>query len=929
MFCKTAALLTLLASAAQAAIIQVDSAEQEVTVLKAGANGEHVGGNPSGITNANCTLGEAILAVNRRQIVDNCVTRAENGFQVPFPANGPITIQLQQGLIYRLSRWGTTLYGPTGLPAIGSAIEGPFATSAISEIIIEGNGAVIERSGFPDTPPFRLFAVAGSITDQDGLTHPARETNALLTPEPGYLLSPGSLTLRRVTLRNGFARGGMTLGAGGGGLGAGGAIFSAGTLVIEQSTLYGNVARGGGLEGARVEFQRDGGAGMGGEQRANGECGGGGFAGVGSTLSGGGTVSNAVELARGLLNGSSTSAAGFGGGGSCFFSAMNAGFGGGGGSGRNNNNRLGNGGFGGGGGGVSNFTGDAYIGGDGGFGGGGGSVLSQSNRPGRPGFGGGRGGMNESDSNPITGGGGAGLGGAIFNAGGSVRVVNSTLSNNRAEGGEGYGPNPDARVDFGVGLGGAIFARNGSTEIISSTLHLNVVASSNSELRANAALYVLADAAVATVRLENSIFSKSIRDEFLSLPPNDVIFNTRSGGSVVQLNTINVVSNGGLIGGTVLAGDPLLGPLRDNGGLTLSHYPASNSAVIDSGLSTLTVDQRGSVRPVGSAPDIGAVEALEIMVRNTLDAGTGSLRQTVLDAALLGQRDVRFADTVRGTIALTSPIALANTINVIGPGANLLELRPSNFGGVLVNPSGSSASVSGLGMRGVISGFNTTDVVLGNQGILRLDGVDISNNAVTAINNSGDLIVLSSAITQNSGPIARAVVENTGTMRLVNTTLAGNSIATVSVIRNAAAGQLKLINCTLAKNTSIFIGGNAGLTNNGSAQVFNSIISENTGVQIIGNDLAPISSNNLIGSIAVQLGPLQNNGGRTTTLAIPDTSPARDAGSNAQVTALQFGPTPIFDQRGSGFPRIAGPAVDIGAFEIQPPPEVVFASGFE
>jgi hypothetical protein len=87
----------------------------------------------------------------------------------------------------------------------------------------------------------------------------------------------------------------------------------------------------------------------------------------------------------------------------------------------------------------------------------------------------------------------------------------------------------------------------------------------------------------------------------------------------------------------------------------------------------------------------------------------------------------------------------------------------------------------------VVSGFNSTDVVLGNQGILRVEGVDISNNAVTAINNSSDLIVLNSAITQNSGPIARAVVENTGTMRLVNTTLAANNVANVGVIRNAAA----------------------------------------------------------------------------------------------------------------------------------------------
>src|SRR5262249_46819937 len=60
------------------------------------------------------------------------------------------------------------------------------------------------------------------------------------------------------------------------------------------------------------------------------------------------------------------------------------------------------------------------------------------------------------------------------------------------------------------------------------------------------------------------------------------------------------------------------------------------------------------------------------------------------------------------------------------------------------------------------------------------------------------------------------------------------------------------------------------------------------------------------------LGPLQDNGGPTTTMALLAGSPAIDAGDNADA--------PDFDQRGPGFPRIVGGTTDIGAYEVQPGP---------
>ncbi|MGH8173742.1 MAG: choice-of-anchor Q domain-containing protein, partial [Rhodanobacteraceae bacterium] len=56
-----------------------------------------------------------------------------------------------------------------------------------------------------------------------------------------------------------------------------------------------------------------------------------------------------------------------------------------------------------------------------------------------------------------------------------------------------------------------------------------------------------------------------------------------------------------------------------------------------------------------------------------------------------------------------------------------------------------------------------------------------------------------------------------------------------------------------------------------------------------------------------KLGPLANNGGSTLTHAIGNGSPAMNAGVAYEAN----------DQRGVGFPRVIGPAADIGSYENQ------------
>ncbi len=126
--------LTIAAMPAVAQVtIAVNSTAQEVTVAQ-----------PTGVTNGNCTLGEAILAANARNVVDAC-----NGTSA---AGTTVTLDLLPGT-YAFDRIGRneSLFStpiPLALPALTQST------------IIRGNNAVLRRSPAPGTPAMGLVAVA-------------------------------------------------------------------------------------------------------------------------------------------------------------------------------------------------------------------------------------------------------------------------------------------------------------------------------------------------------------------------------------------------------------------------------------------------------------------------------------------------------------------------------------------------------------------------------------------------------------------------------------------------------------------------------------------------------------------------------------------------------------------------------------------------
>ena len=86
---------------------------------------------------------------------------------------------------------------------------------------------------------------------------------------------------------------------------------------------------------------------------------------------------------------------------------------------------------------------------------------------------------------------------------------------------------------------------------------------------------------------------------------------------------------------------PMLGPLQENGGKTLSRAPLPGSPVIHAGDDCLPVDQRGVTRPQFSVCDIGSVEYAATVNQSQLwpqKIALGRLREVSLGPVVIGHR---------------------------------------------------------------------------------------------------------------------------------------------------------------------------------------------------------------------------------------------------------------------------------------------------
>jgi len=281
------------------------------------------------------------------------------------------------------------------------------------------------------------------------------------------------------------------------------------------------------------------------------------------------------------------------------------------------------------------------------------------------------------------------------------------------------------------------------------------------------------------------------------------------------------------------------------------------------------------------------------------------------------------------TITLTTPLIAPNDITIAGPGASLLTISGGNASIIL--GSFGTTSIAGLTFSNGLATGSTGPAVVFNDGSLSLTGCIVSNNSAT---NGGGVILsggpsltvadctfAGNSFTNSPGFDAAVIAQvNSGTtVTVINSTFSGNSGHTTLLTNNNAT--MTVANCTIRGNTVYGL-----LVVNGSALNLQNDIISGSSVQDCFNISGTIgvNSHNLIGDGSCSpmlsgnpmLGPLQNNGGPTPTMALLPGSPAIDAGDDSVL-----GPplSLATDQRGAGFPRLSNTRVDIGAFEVQQP----------
>jgi hypothetical protein len=294
-------------------------------------------------------------------------------------------------------------------------------------------------------------------------------------------------------------------------------------------------------------------------------------------------------------------------------------------------------------------------------------------------------------------------------------------------------------------------------------------------------------------------------------------------------------------------------------------------------------------------------------------------------------------------------------------------------GGGIANGDGGRVTITGSTFTGnsVIDGdggaiFSSCEGPA--TGPLIVNGSTFSGNTAThvrflaagaaAIGNFGTILTVSNSIfTGNSSD--EAIVWNVaGEATFTGSTFSANTVQFGGILHNQAFNAaLTVSNCTFSGNTGPQFGVYSISNQSGTANIANSTISGNEGgvfgtpaqfgttnvknTIIAGNSFPDAAGgltsqgHNLIGKddssngftngvngdqvgsraspLDPKLGPLQNNGGPTPTMALLPGSPAIDAGDDSVLGAPLFLTT---DQRGPGFPRRFGAHVDIGAFEL-------------
>ena len=396
------------------------------------------------------------------------------------------------------------------------------------------------------------------------------------------------------------------------------------------------------------------------------------------------------------------------------------------------------------------------------------------------------------------------------------------------------------------------------------------------------------------------------------------------GGAIYNAGTLTV--SGSTLSGNSATGSPSFGPTGIGGGIynagtltvsgsilsgnsaggsDISSGAGSGGAIANAG--TLTVSgstlSGNQARGGGSGGGISNAGPLTITA-STFSGNSASDGGAISSAPYVNVGTMLVSDSTFSSNSATSGGAIYFDTN---NRSNTFAVSDSTFAG------NSVASNSGGGSGGGIYNGSGT---LGGVGSLTVTGSTFSGNSATGSGGFG-------------GGGRGGGIYNAGMLSVSNSTFSSNSATFSGSSGNAngggiyGAGMVDLTSSTLAGNSTSGNGG--GLYVAGTVRPRNTILAGNTAargpdffgrIASQGHNLIQHPDSNGSGfdssdllTLDPLLGPLQDNGGPTFTMALLPGSPAIDAGDNTGA--------PMWDQRGPGFARIVNGTIDIGAFEVQ------------
>jgi hypothetical protein len=369
-------------------------------------------------------------------------------------------------------------------------------------------------------------------------------------------------------------------------------------------------------------------------------------------------------------------------------------------------------------------------------------------------------------------------------------------------------------------------------------------------------------------------------------------------------------------------------------------------------------------------------QAANFTVTTTADNGAGSLREAIngANSSTFGEDTINFAipnctGNAVCTITLTTGELIVNAAGKLtitnSTGANHLLISGNNQSRVFSVSSNADLTLDGVTVKdGNVNGSRSNQsgggIYINYGGKLTLMNSAVSDNSasngggVYNYNSSSttSLTIINSTVSRNNAGIGAGISNNYGKVTIVNSTISGNIGQTYGGgIYNGYASGVTLINTTVTNNRSdaAVCECAGGIYNYGNAtsvvNLFNTIVAGNTAVSassapdffgavssssysILGSNkltsgISDGANGNQVGTAGFPINPLlaplsSAGGGATETHSPLPLSPAIDRGNNCVLYAGSCGngnPALAGDQRGSGFPRQSGSAVDVGAVE--------------